>query len=282
MEDVFKVGVIGSGTMGKSIAISIASHGIPVFLCTRSKNNVSNIRLTIDKTIQKFIDKGKINLEVCSILNSNIHVGLLENSYNCDLVIESIVEDYNLKSQLLVDLDLRCKQEAIFATNTSSLSISKLASNVKQHSFVGLHFFNPAYSMKLVEVVRTNSITEEQMNLIDAFLLKIEKEVILAPDASGFVVNRLLLPYINDAISLLEEGRMSPEVIDKCMTLGAGLPMGPLALADYIGLDVCMNILNNMFEFYQDSKFKPNKYLCELVAKGYLGKKVKHGFYQYK
>jgi len=278
-----KVGVLGSGLMGSGIAEVCARAGYPTVVREVNEELLEKGMERIRGSLDKAVEKGKLEAakrdEAAARLTGTVDLAAFED---CDLVVEAIVENPDEKRQTFAALDTAVKPEAIFASNTSSLTITQLAMSTKRPDrFVGLHFFNPVPVMKLVEVVRTLATSDDTFQTAFAFAKAIGKEPVAARDNSGFIVNRLLVPYILDAIRAYEEGVGSLEDIDKAMQLGCGYPMGPFALLDFVGLDTTYYIANIMFEEYREKRFAPPPLLKQMVLAGRLGRKSGRGFYDY-
>ncbi len=278
-----KVGVLGCGLMGSGIAEICAKAGLTTVVREVSDELVKSGLGKIGKSMSKAVEKGKMaapDMEAAMARLSG--TTKLEDLADCDLVIEAIIENLPLKKETYAALDRACKPSTIFASNTSSLTITEMSMATKRpDKFIGLHFFNPVPVMKLVEVVRTIVTTQESVDLAFEFARKIGKEPVAARDNSGFIVNRLLVPYILDAIRALEEGVGSVEDIDKSMVLGCGHPMGPFTLLDFVGLDTTYYIANIMFEEYREKRYAPPPLLKSMVLAGRFGKKSGRGFYEY-
>ncbi len=278
-----KVGVLGSGLMGSGIAEVCARAGYPTVVREVNEELLEKGMGRIRGSLDKAVEKGKLEAaqrdEAAARLSGTVDLAAFED---CDLVVEAIVENPEEKRQTFAALDTAVKPEAIFASNTSSLTITQLAMSTKRPDrFVGLHFFNPVPVMKLVEVVRTLATSDDTFQSAFAFVKTLGKEPVTARDNSGFIVNRLLVPYILDAIRAYEEGVGSLEDIDKAMQLGCGYPMGPFALLDFVGLDTTYYIANIMFEEYREKRFAPPPLLKQMVLAGRLGRKSGRGFYDY-
>ena len=278
-----KVGVLGSGLMGSGIAEVCARAGYPTVVREVNEELLEKGMGRIRGSLDKAVEKGKLEAaqrdEAAARLSGTVDLAAFED---CDLVVEAIVENPEEKRQTFAALDTAVKPEAIFASNTSSLTITQLAMSTKRPDrFVGLHFFNPVPVMKLVEVVRTLATSDDTFQSAFAFVKTLGKEPVAARDNSGFIVNRLLVPYILDAIRAYEEGVGSLVDIDKAMQLGCGYPMGPFALLDFVGLDTTYYIANIMFEEYREKRFAPPPLLKQMVLAGRLGRKSGRGFYDY-
>lgn len=275
--------VVGAGTMGTGIAQVFAGSNNKVLLCDINKEYVEKGLVCIERTLSKLIENGKLTVETRERILSNIKITTeLEEAADCSFAIEAVVEDINVKKVLFKKLDLILKPEAILATNTSSLSITELGSVVKRRDkMAGMHFFNPAPVMKLVEVISGPDTSAETIQKVKEIAASIGKQAVEVKEGPGFVVNRILIPMINEAIGILGEGLASVEDIDKAMMLGANHPLGPLSLADLIGNDICLAIMEVLYKETGDCKYRPHPKLKQMVRAGYLGKKVKRGFYTY-
>ncbi|MDT7931833.1 3-hydroxybutyryl-CoA dehydrogenase [Clostridium perfringens] len=280
MEKIF---VIGAGTMGAGIVQAFAQKGYEVIVRDIKDEFVDRGIAGINKGLTKLVSKGKITEEdkeaVLSKITGTTDLGL---AADCDLVIEAAVENMEIKKQIFAELDKICKEETILASNTSSLSITEVASATNRPDrVIGMHFFNPATIMKLVEVIRGMATSQETFDKVKAMSEAIGKTPVEVAEAPGFVVNRILIPMINEAIGIYAEGIASVEDIDTSMKLGANHPMGPLALGDLIGLDVCLAIMNVLFKETGDSKYRAHSLLRKYVRAGWLGRKTGRGFYNY-
>jgi 3-hydroxybutyryl-CoA dehydrogenase len=278
-----KVGVLGCGLMGSGIAEVAARAGYETVVREVSQEVVDKGLQKIQGSLGKAVEKGKLDAgERDATLARLSGVVGLDELADCDLVVEAIVENLDEKKKTFTALDEVVKKEAVFASNTSSLTITQMAMFTRRpDQFVGLHFFNPVPVMKLVEVVRTILTSQEAYDTAFEFARSIGKEPIACRDNSGFVVNRLLVPYLLDAIRALEEGVGSVEDIDKGMQLGCGHPMGPFTLLDFVGLDTTYYIANIMFDEYHEKRFASPPLLKQMVQAGRLGKKSGRGFYEY-
>jgi len=278
-----KVYVIGTGTMGAGVVQAFAQAGQAVVMKSRTQASLDKAVGKISKSLAKLVEKGKIEQAYMDATMANISTTTNYADFaDADLVIEAASEDMNLKKEVFVELDKICKPETIFATNTSSLSITEIASLTSRPAqFIGMHFFNPAPVMKLVEVIKGQMTSEETCKTIIDLATAIGKTPVLVEEAPGFVVNRILIPMINEAVGIYAEGVASVEDIDSAMKLGANHPMGPLALGDLIGLDVCLAIMEVLYTEFADSKYRPHPLLKKMVRAGQLGRKSGQGFYKY-
>lgn len=278
-----KLGIVGCGQMGSGIAQVAAQVGIKVVAREVTEDLWKKGFARIEKNIDKAIEKGKADQAFKDKTIANL-AGTTELSdlADCDLVVEAIVENMDAKMEVFRELDKICKPETIFATNTSSLPVGDMAAATgRRDKFCGLHFFNPVHIMKLCELVRTLDTSEETIAAARAFAEACGKTVVMAQDRPGFIVNALLIPYLLDAIRMLESGVASRDDIDSGMMLGCGHPMGPLTLNDFIGLDTMLHIADIMFEEYKDKHYAAPPLLRRMVQAGYLGRKSGRGFYDY-
>ena len=283
MSDIKTVGVLGCGLMGSGIAQVAAAAGYDTRVRDVAQPILDKAKGGIEKSLAKFVEKGKLQpAERDAILGRLSFTTATADLSPCDIVIEAVTEDLELKNGLWRELDGRCGPQTIFASNTSSLTIAAMAAATKRPDrFVGLHFFNPVPLMQLVEVVRTVTTSDETFSRAFAFAKSLRKDPIAAKDNSGFIVNLLLVPYLLDAIRALEHGVGSVPDIDKAMQLGCGYPMGPLTLLDFVGLDTTYKIAEIMFAEYKEQKYAAPPLLKRMVLAGLNGKKSGKGFYDY-
>ena len=281
--EIKTVGVVGCGLMGSGIAQVCATAGYKTRVRDVEQKLVDKGLAGIEKSLGKLVEKGKLSEQQKAEAQARLNpTTRLEDLADCDLVIEAITENLELKRQTYATLDPLCRPEAIFATNTSSLSVTELMVGSKRPKrFLGLHFFNPVPIMKLVEVVRTVTSDAAVVDQRVAFAESLGKSPIRCQDRSGFIVNRLLVPYLLDAVRALEEGVGTKEDIDRGMELGCGYPMGPLKLLDFVGLDTTLYIAEIMFQEYREKRFAPPPLLKRMVLAGYNGRKAGRGFYDY-
>lgn len=280
MEKIF---VIGAGTMGAGIVQAFAQKGYEVIVRDIKDEFVERGINGINKSLSKLVTKGKMTEEDKeAILERITGTTDLALAADCDLVIEAAVENMEIKKSIFAELDGICKESTILASNTSSLSITEVASATKRpDKVIGMHFFNPAPVMKLVEIIRGMATSKETFDAVKEISVAIGKEPVEVAEAPGFVVNRILIPMINEATFILQEGIASVEDIDTAMKYGANHPMGPLALGDLIGLDVCLAIMDVLYNETGDSKYRASSLLRKYVRAGYLGRKTGRGFYTY-
>jgi 3-hydroxybutyryl-CoA dehydrogenase len=278
-----KVGVLGAGLMGSGIAEVAARSGYTTVVREVSEELGRKGVSRIEGSLAKAVEKKKLASEERDSARSRLSATTrLSDLADCDILVEAIVENLDLKKETYRELDRLCKPETIFCSNTSSLTITELsAATARADRFAGLHFFNPVPVMKLVEVVRTVATSDETFDTVFEFAKTLGKDPIRARDNSGFVVNRLLVPFLLDAIRALEEGVGSAEDLDKGMELGCGHPMGPLKLLDFVGLDTTYSIAQIMFDEYREKRFAPPPLLKRMVLAGRLGRKSGRGFYEY-
>ena len=281
--EINKVAVIGGGTMGNGIAHVFALNGYDVSLVEIKQELLDRAIANITKNLDRQLKKEKITEEQKQSALSNLHlvVGTENISADTDLVIEAVVENKNIKQSIFKELESKIKSEAIFASNTSSISITELGSVCREDRFIGMHFMNPVPMMKLVEIIKGYSTSQETFETIKLLSEKLGKTPVEVNDYPGFISNRVLMPMINEAIFALYEGVASAKDIDTVMKLGMNHPMGPLTLADFIGLDVCLDIMYVLYEGFNDPKYRPCPLLKNMVAAKKLGRKSGEGFYKY-
>lgn len=276
-----KVGIIGAGTMGSGIAQAFAqTEGYEVCLCDINEEFAANGKNKIAKGFAKRVEKGKMTQEDADKILAKITTGVKDICGDCDLIVEAALEVMAVKQQTFKELMDICKKDCIFATNTSSLSITEIGQGLDR-PVIGMHFFNPAPVMKLIEVIRGENTTDEINNKVIEISKEIGKTPVEVNEAAGFVVNRILVPMINEGICVLEAGVASVEDIDTAMKLGANHPMGPLELGDYIGLDIVLAIMEVIYAETGDSKYRPAPLLRKMVRAKKLGRKTGIGFYDY-
>jgi 3-hydroxybutyryl-CoA dehydrogenase len=279
-----KVGVIGAGQMGSGIAHVIALAGYDVALADVAKERVDAALSLIEKNMTRQVARGVIDDNARKAALRRIAYAPSYDAFaDCDLVIEAAVEEESIKRQILAALCPKLRKNALIATNTSSISITRLASTTdRPERFIGMHFMNPVPVMELIEVIRGIATDDETFHAIRAFAESLGKTIAVAEDFPAFIVNRILLPMINEAVYTLYEGVGTVESIDKALKLGAHHPMGPLQLADFIGLDTCLSVMQVLYEGLADSKYRPCPLLVKYVEAGWLGRKTQRGFYDYR
>ena len=281
--NIQRVGVIGAGTMGNGIAHVFARSGFHVVLCDVEQRFLDRGLETIGKNLDREVAKNKISaadkVATLARISPVLERGKLAD---CDLVVEAATEKFEIKTEIFRDLDRVCRPEIILASNTSSISITKLAALTKRpEKVIGMHFFNPVPVMKLVEVIRGLATSGETFQTVRELSLKLDKTPVEVNDAPGFVSNRVLMPLLNEAMFAVMEGVATPEAVDEVFKLGMAHPMGPLTLADFIGLDVCLDIMRVMLDGLGDPKYRPCPLLIKMVDAGWLGRKSGRGFYKY-
>jgi 3-hydroxybutyryl-CoA dehydrogenase len=277
------IGVVGAGTMGSGIAQVFAQKGWGVALCDAAAAQLERALAAIGKSLSRDLEKNRIDLEQRDEILRNIRPQSdLEALKDATLVVEAVTEDLAAKCHVFDQLDQICGAGTILASNTSSISITRLAAKTRRPDrVIGMHFMNPVHVMKLVEVIRGARTSPDTLELVLGWVTRLDKVPVEVNDSPGFVSNRVLMPMINEAIFCVFEGVATPEAVDSVMKLGANHPMGPLALADLIGLDVCLNIMETLYEGFSDSKYRPCPLLRKMVTAGRLGRKSGEGFYQY-
>ncbi|MDD2426605.1 MAG: 3-hydroxyacyl-CoA dehydrogenase NAD-binding domain-containing protein [Eubacteriales bacterium] len=281
---MMKIFLAGTGTMGSGIAQVFAQYGNEVYMYDREMSFVDRGYAMVEKQLNRQVEKGRMTAEeIASTLSLLNRTETLEDAADCDMVIEAIFEDMDAKHDLFRKLDKICRPDCLFCSNTSSLSITEMAHGLDhEDQFLGFHFFNPAPVMKLVEIVKGANTAPESIERAKKIALAIEKEAVEVKESPGFIVNRILVPMINEACDLYYQGVASAEDIDTAMRFGANHPMGPLALGDLIGLDVVLDIMNILYEETGDPKYRASLQLKSMVRAGNLGRKSGKGFYNYK
>ncbi len=274
------VGVIGAGTMGQGIANAFATAGYNVTVCDIKIEWAQNGINKIGAKLDKLVSRDKITAEKAEGIKANLTAGEYKDLADCDLIVEAVLEKMEIKKDLFKTLDEICKEDCIFGTNTSSLSVTEIANGIK-HNVIGMHFFNPADRMKLVEVISGENTPVETKEAIIECSKSLGKTPVEVAEGPGFVVNRILIPMINEACFIYQEGLASVEDIDTAMKLGANHPMGPLALGDLIGLDIVLDVMEVLYTETGDPKYRPCTLLKKMVRAGKLGQKTKQGFYSY-
>jgi 3-hydroxybutyryl-CoA dehydrogenase len=277
------VGVIGAGTMGNGIAQTFAMAGYPVLMQDLSEDTLAKGRDTIAKSLDRFVKKEKVTAgaaaETVARITTTTRIEDLDDRAN---IVEAIIENIEIKSKVLKRLDEICAPDAIFASNTSSISLTKLAAaSARPERVIGMHFFNPVPVMQLVEIIRALQTSDAVCHKVTALTRAIGKTPRVSKDSYGFVVNRVLVPMINEAINCVSEGLASPEGIDEMMKLGANHPIGPLSLGDLIGLDIVLDIMETLYAGFDDPKYRASPLLKQMVDAGYLGRKTSRGFFRY-
>ena len=282
--DIKTIGVVGAGQMGNGIAQVAAYSGFQVVMSDIADSFVQKGVATISKNLDRMVEKGKIPAQKKEEVMGRIKgTTQLQDMANVDFAVEAATENESLKLTIFKDLDRICRKEVILSSNTSSISITKIASATQRPSqVIGMHFMNPVPVMQLVEIIRGLRTSQETFDTVKSLTEKMGKTPVEANDFPGFIANRILMPMINEAIYALFEGVGTPEAIDTVMKLGMNHPMGPLALADLIGLDTCLAIMEVLYKGFGDSKYRPCPLLRKYVDSGYLGKKTGRGFYNYK
>jgi 3-hydroxybutyryl-CoA dehydrogenase len=277
------VGIIGSGIMGSGIAQVAATSGFDVVLRSRKQESAEQTVAAMQKSLERLVSKERMSQEDADAAVARVKAtSKLDDLADCDLVIESVVEDLATKVALFNDLDHHCKDDAILATNTSTLSVIEMAVETRRPERVcGVHFFNPAPMMALVEIIRTLVTSDETIAEVRAFAEACGKSPVEVKDRAGFIVNHLLFPYLNNAVRMLENGTASRDDIDSAMKGGANFPMGPFALLDLVGLDTSLSILDALYDEFRDPHYAASPMLRRMVSAGHLGRKSGNGFYDY-
>jgi 3-hydroxybutyryl-CoA dehydrogenase len=280
---IHRVGVIGAGTMGNGIAHVFARSGYAVTLCDVEQRFLDRALETIGKNLDREVAKGKTSAADKATALKRITPALQRDQLSdCDFVIEAATEKFEIKAEIFRDLDRICGPDVLLATNTSSISITRVAAVTKRPAkIIGMHFFNPVPVMKLMEVIRGLATAQETFETVRDLALKLDKTPVEVNDAPGFVSNRVLMPLLNEAMFAVMEGVATPEAVDEVFKLGMAHPMGPLTLADFIGLDVCLDIMRVLQNGLGDPKYRPCPLLIKMVDAGWLGKKSGRGFYKY-
>jgi 3-hydroxybutyryl-CoA dehydrogenase len=282
--NIRSVGIIGAGQMGNGIAHVVALAGYDVALNDLKQEALEKARTTIERNMARQVSRGLITeAEMKQALRRIVFGSDLGEIARADLVIEAATEDETIKRKIFAELCPKLKNEAVLATNTSSISITRLASTTdRPERFIGMHFMNPVPMMQLVELIRGIATEDETFAAARGFIESLNKQIAVSEDFPAFIVNRILLPMINEAVYTLYEGVGTVESIDKAMRLGANHPMGPLELADFIGLDTCLSVMHVLYEGLADSKYRPCPLLVKYVEAGWLGRKTQRGFYDYR
>lgn len=274
------VGVIGAGTMGQGIANAFATAGYNVTVCDIKIEWAQGGIDKIASKLDKLVSKEKMTAEKADGIKANLTAGEYKDLADCDVIVEAVLEKMDIKKDLFKTLDEICKEDCIFATNTSSLSVTEIANGI-QHPVIGMHFFNPADRMKLIEVISGENTPVETKDAIISLSKDLGKTPVEVSEGPGFVVNRILIPMINEACFIYQEGLASVEDIDTAMKLGANHPMGPLELGDLVGLDIVLDVMEVLYTETGDPKYRPCTLLKKMVRAGKLGRKTKQGFYNY-
>jgi 3-hydroxybutyryl-CoA dehydrogenase len=281
--EIRRIGVIGAGTMGNGIAQTFAASGFPVLLCDIAQPALDRGMGAIQTSLARLVAREKLSAaDSEATLQRLTATTRLEDLHDCDLVVEAVVEKFEVKKAVLGNLDRICRPTAILATNTSSISVTKIAAASTEPSrVIGMHFFNPVPVMQLVEIIRAMQTRDEVCDAIVALVGALGKQARVSKDSYGFVVNRVLVPMINEAINCVYENLASAADVDAMMKLGAAHPMGPLSLADLIGLDIILDIMETLYQGFNDPKYRPSPLLKQMCDAGYLGRKSGRGFFDY-
>jgi 3-hydroxybutyryl-CoA dehydrogenase len=283
IDGIKQVGVVGAGAMGAGVAQSFAVAGYPVRLQDIAEAPLNRGMGAIKKSLERVVARGKLEPDARdATLRRIAPTTRIEDLADCDVVVEAVLERFDVKKAVMENLDRVCWPEAILATNTSSISVTRIASTSKAPGrVIGMHFFNPVPVMQLVEIIRALQTTDATCDRIVKLTEDIGKKARVSKDSYGFVVNRVLVPMINEAINCVHEGLATPEDVDQMMKLGANHPMGPLSLADLIGLDIVLDIMETLYNGFDDSKYRPSPLLKQMCDAGYLGRKTGKGFFSY-
>ncbi len=274
--------IVGAGTMGWSIAQTFVEAGFFVTLCDRELTFAEAGRRNIEKSLSRLVQKGRLGEKEAKEAYARVSAGLIEDAKDCTFAVEAVFENLEVKCDVLKKLESSLPAGAVFASNTSSLSITQLSNSLQNPArFAGMHFFNPPTVMKLVEIIGGEHTDEATIGRIADVTERLGKVAVRVKEGPGFIVNRILIPMINEAVGIYSEGLASREDIDNAMKYGANHPIGPLALADLVGLDICLAIMEVLHSETGDPKYRPHPYLKKMVRAGYLGKKSKKGFYKY-
>jgi 3-hydroxybutyryl-CoA dehydrogenase len=277
------IGVVGAGTMGSGIAQAFAVSGYPVTLRDIAQGPLDHARGVIQYSLGRLVSKNKLSAADADAALARVKTTLaVEDLRDCDLVVEAVLEKFEVKKAIFADLDRVCRPDAVLASNTSSISLTKIAAATKIPArVIGMHFFNPVAMMPLVEIIRALQTSDEVASAVTGLCAAIGKDARVARDSYGFVVNRVLIPMINEAINCVYENVASPEDVDAMMKLGAAHPMGPLSLGDLIGLDIVLDVMETLHSGFNDPKFRPSPLLKQMCDAGYLGRKTGRGFFAY-
>lgn len=281
--EIKRIGVIGAGTMGNGIAQAFAANGYPVALRDIAQPALDHGVATVKNSLGRLVARAKLTqAEADAALQRITPTTAIEDLRDCDLVVEAVLEKFEVKKAVIADLERVCGPQTIFASNTSSISLTKIAAT-SQHPdrVIGMHFFNPVPMMQLVEVIRALQTSDEVSAAVVALVGAIGKQAHISRDSYGFVVNRVLIPMINEAINCVFENVAAPEDVDMMLKLGAAHPMGPLSLGDLIGLDIVLDVMETLYQGFNDPKFRPSPLLKQMCDAGYLGRKSGRGFFEY-